>query len=177
MMSMLIDALSEDKDAMVYNSEINSDPYLGKIRSGGPLASLNLPNPNIFLDQYYGNPFGMSGANMFGSFPSMPNFYPQAMLGLPTPTSPYAATPYYPQLPYPGFPVPGMPMPFQPNQPQPFMQPSFVDPAQFMQQQFMQPPQFPPQQFMQPSQFMMPGQFPQQQFAPSGQFFQSGFRQ
>jgi len=36
---------------MVYNSELTSDPFLGKTKSGGSLASMNLPNPNIFLDR------------------------------------------------------------------------------------------------------------------------------
>ena len=167
MMSMLIEALSDDKDAMVYNSEMNSDPYMGKRRSGGSLASMNLPNPNLILDQLYGNPFGMSGANMFGSYPSMPNFYPQAMLGLPTPVSPYAASPYYPQLPYPSYPVPGMPQTYQPPVQNPPLQP-------YTYQQPYQAPQLP----MQPAPYQQPGQMaPAPYPQPPVQWPQPGVRQ
>jgi hypothetical protein len=45
------DFLPTFQDAMVYNSELTSDPFMGKTKSGGSIASMNLPNPNIFLDR------------------------------------------------------------------------------------------------------------------------------
>ncbi len=51
LMHSLVEALSNDKDAYEYNSEVYSDPYTGKVRSGGERGGISFPDPGIFLSQ------------------------------------------------------------------------------------------------------------------------------
>jgi len=59
LMELLIESLEDDTDVKHYNAELYSDPYLGKQKSGGLLASLNLPHPDFYLDLLYGSPWGV----------------------------------------------------------------------------------------------------------------------
>ncbi len=51
LMHSLVEALSNDKDAYEFNSETYSDPYTGKVKSGGELGGLSFPDPQVFLSQ------------------------------------------------------------------------------------------------------------------------------
>jgi len=54
---LLVEALEEDTDVKSYDAEYYTDPYLGKSKSGGRLADLNLPDPDDYLDLLYWNPW------------------------------------------------------------------------------------------------------------------------
>jgi hypothetical protein len=59
-MSLLIDALDNDKDVYTHQSEITTDPILGKEKFSSGKGGINYIDPWIFIKQIYGNPYGMS---------------------------------------------------------------------------------------------------------------------
>ena len=63
-MDTLIYALDNDNDVFERNTEINSDPWFGKQVFGGNQNDFSLIDPYRFIDQIYGNPFGLSQAKL-----------------------------------------------------------------------------------------------------------------
>ncbi|XP_023332492.1 glutenin, high molecular weight subunit PW212 isoform X2 [Eurytemora carolleeae] len=64
LMDTLIYALDNDNDVFERNTEINSDPWFGKQVFGGNQNDFSLIDPYRFIDQIYGNPFGLSQAKL-----------------------------------------------------------------------------------------------------------------
>ena len=63
-MDTLIYALDNDNDVFERDTEINSDPWFGKQGFSGKNTDFSLINPNRFIDQIYGSPFGLSQAKL-----------------------------------------------------------------------------------------------------------------
>ena len=82
LMESLIKALTNDKgtvnnyDVFEFKEHKINDPYLGKTSHGGRIGGLNFPDPNLFLNQIYGSPYGI-GLGPFGS----PKYEPQYAYG------------------------------------------------------------------------------------------------
>jgi len=81
---LMIEALEDDTDVKSYDAEYYTDSYLGKTKSGGKLASLNLPDPDYYIDMLYGNPWGLN-YNLDYEFSNPIPFY----------SSPYGFNDYY----------------------------------------------------------------------------------
>lgn len=56
---LMIEALEDDTDVKSYDAEYYTDPFLGKTRSGGLLADVSLPDPDIYFRLLYGSPYGL----------------------------------------------------------------------------------------------------------------------
>jgi len=56
----LIEALKNDHDVYTSSNEMYSDPLYGKTKFSSPYGGMNYLNPDHFIDQIYGNPYGMS---------------------------------------------------------------------------------------------------------------------
>lgn len=56
---LMIEALEDDTDVKSYDAEYYTDPFLGKTRSGGLLADLSLPDPDLYFKLLYGTPWGL----------------------------------------------------------------------------------------------------------------------
>ena len=56
----LIQALKNDRDVFTSTSGVYSDPIYGKHKFSTPPAGLNYLDPDYYLEQIYGSPYGMS---------------------------------------------------------------------------------------------------------------------
>jgi hypothetical protein len=56
---LMIEALEDDTDVKSYDAEYYTDPFLGKTRSGGLLADVSLPDPDLYFHLLYGTPWGL----------------------------------------------------------------------------------------------------------------------
>jgi len=56
---LMIEALEDDTDVKSYDAEYYTDPFLGKTRSGGLLADISLPDPELYFHLLHGTPWGL----------------------------------------------------------------------------------------------------------------------
>jgi len=56
---LMIEALEDDTDVKSYDGEYFTDPFLGKTRSGGLLADVSLPDPDLYFHLLHGNGWRM----------------------------------------------------------------------------------------------------------------------
>jgi len=94
---MMIDSMEKEADVKVYDSDITSDPYLGKTKSGGLFVDHNLPDPHEILEEIYGRP----GYYDHYSYPFYGRFRPVPHYPMPSVYPAYGAYPTHQTYPVP----------------------------------------------------------------------------
>jgi hypothetical protein len=65
-----------DDDMFEYKAEVNSDPWFGKQKFGGPGDALKFVDPNRFINQLYRTPFGLLKGNWQAGAQDIPMPFP-----------------------------------------------------------------------------------------------------
>lgn len=82
-MNLLIESLASDDDMFEYKAELNSDPWYGKQKVGGPGDSMKFVNPVKFINQLYSTPYGLTSGNWQAGAQNIPLPPPFSTAGAP----------------------------------------------------------------------------------------------